>query len=177
MKSFPVPTRADVTANNQQIFDNLNKMVGFVPNLYAAFAQSEHALGNYLALQSSKTSLRGKELEVVNLVVSQVNQCVYCLSAHSALAKRQGFTEEQILAIRKAAIDFDPKLDVLARLAKSITENRGHADPELLEQFYAAGYNEGSLVDLVMVVGDKTITNYLYALTEVPVDWPAVPVL
>lgn len=177
MKSFPVPTRADVTANNQQIFDNLNKMVGFVPNLYAAFAQSEHALGNYLALQSGKTSLRGKELEVVNLVVSQVNQCVYCLSAHSALAKRQGFTEEQILAIRKAAIDFDPKLDALARLAKSITENRGHADPELLEQFYAAGYNEGSLVDLVMVVGDKTITNYLYALTEVPVDWPAVPVL
>ena len=177
MKSFPVPTRADVTANNQQIFDNLNKMVGFVPNLYAAFAQSEHALGNYLALQSGKSSLRGKELEVVNLVVSQVNQCVYCLSAHSALAKRQGFTEDQILTIRKAAIDFDPKLDALARLAKSITENRGHADPGFLEQFYGACYEGASLVDLVMVVGDKTITNYLYALTEVPVDWPAVPVL
>lgn len=42
---------------------------------------------------------------------------------------------------------------------------------------FAAGYNEGNLVDLVMIVGDKTITNYLYALTEVPVDWPAVPVL
>lgn len=177
MKSFPIPTRADVTPGNQQIFDNLTKMVGHVPNLYAAFAQSEHALGNYLALQGGKTSLRAKELEVVNLVVSQVNNCVYCLSAHSALAKRQGFTEDQILSIRKADISFDSKLDALAQLAKSITENRGHAAPAALEAFYAAGYNEGNLVDLVMIVGDKTITNYLYALTEVPVDWPAVPVL
>lgn len=172
-----MPTRETVSANNQNLFDNLNKMVGFVPNLYAAFARSEHALGNYLTLQSGKSSLRAKDREVINLVVSQVNECVYCLSAHTAIAKTQGFTDEQIIEIRKADISFDPKLAALARLVKSISENRGHADAALLEAFYAAGYDEANLVDTVMVIGDKVITNYIYALTEVPVDWPAVPAL
>ncbi|RAJ37009.1 carboxymuconolactone decarboxylase family protein [Pedobacter cryoconitis] len=177
MKTFTVPTREEVTPANQAIFDNLNKMVGFVPNLYAAFAHSENALGNYLTLQNAKTSIRAKEREVINLVVSQVNDCLYCLSAHTAFAKMNGFTDAQILEIRKAAITFDTKLSALANLVKSITENKGHADAQLLLEFYAAGYTEGNLVDIVMVIGDKVITNYLHALTDIPVDWPLAPAL
>src|SRR6202000_1711815 len=127
---------------NQILFDNLTKMAGHVPNLFAVFAHSENALGNYLTLGGGKSSLRGKEREVVNLVVSQVNKCLYCLSAHTAFGKMQGFTDEQVLEIRKAEISFDPKLDALAKLVKSITENQGHADQQLVENFYAAGYNE-----------------------------------
>jgi hypothetical protein len=48
MTTFNVPTRSEVSENNQVIFDNLNKAIGFVPNLYAAFAYSDTALGNYL---------------------------------------------------------------------------------------------------------------------------------
>lgn len=177
MKTFPIPTKEQVSPANQTIFDNLKVAVGFVPNLFAVFANSENALGNYLTLQNGKTSIRAKEREVINLVVSQVNECLYCLSAHSVFAKMNGFTDEQILEIRKAAISFDPKLDALAKVVKSITENKGHAAPELLADFYAAGYNEGSLVDVMMVIGDKIITNYLHAVTEVPVDWPAAPEL
>ncbi|MGN8070866.1 carboxymuconolactone decarboxylase family protein [Mucilaginibacter sp. 22184] len=177
MKTFPIPTREQVSPANQTIFDNLTKLVGHVPNLFAAFAHSDNALGNYLTLQNGKSSLRGKEREVVNLVVSQVNKCLYCLSAHTAFGKMQGFTDEQVLEIRKAEISFDPKLDALAKLVKSIAENQGHADQQLVENFYAVGYNEGSLVDVVMAVGDKIITNYLFALTQIPVDWPAVPAL
>ncbi|NOW98702.1 carboxymuconolactone decarboxylase family protein [Mucilaginibacter sp. SG564] len=177
MKTFPIPTREQVSPANQTIFDNLTKLVGHVPNLFAAFAHSDNALGNYLTLQNGKSSLRGKEREVVNLVVSQVNKCLYCLSAHTAFGKMQGFTDEQVLEIRKAEISFDPKLDALAKLVKSIAENQGHADQQLVENFYAVGYNEGGLVDVVMAVGDKIITNYLFALTQVPVDWPAVPAL
>jgi len=177
MKTFPIPTREQVSPANQTIFDNLTKLVGHVPNLFAAFAHSDNALGNYLTLQNGKSSLRGKEREVVNLVVSQVNKCLYCLSAHTAFGKMQGFTDEQVLEIRKAEISFDPKLDALAKLVKSIAENQGHADQQLVENFYAVGYNEGGLVDVVMAVGDKIITNYLFALTQIPVDWPAVPAI
>jgi len=172
MKNFSVPTKEQVSPANQVIFDNLAKMAGHVPNLYAAFAHSEHALGNYLTLQNGKTSLRAREREVINLVVSQVNECQYCLSAHTAISKMQGFTDEQILEIRRAEVTFDSKLDALAKLVKSIVENKGHADKQLVDNFYAAGYNEGSLVDVVLGVGDKIITNYLFALTAVPIDWP-----
>jgi len=177
MKPIAVPTRDQVSPANQVIFDNLKKTIGSVPNLYAVYAHSENALGTYLALSNAKTSLKPKEKEVVNLVVSQVNGCEYCLAAHTAISKNQGFTDEQILEIRRASVTFDSKLDALAKLAKSITENKGHADEKLLENFYDTGYNEGALIDVVIAVGDKTITNYIYALTEVPIDFPTAPAI
>jgi AhpD family alkylhydroperoxidase len=79
-----------------------------VPNLYATFAHSEHALGNYLTLQNGKSSLTAKEREVINLVVSQVNECAYCLAAHTVLGGMVGFTPEQIIAIRKVALPLTP---------------------------------------------------------------------
>lgn len=177
MNTFTIPTAATVSPANQAIFDTLRKGLGMVPNLYATFAHSEHALGNYLALQNGKSSLTAKEREVINLVVSQVNECAYCLAAHTVLGGMVGFTPEQIIAIRKGGAAFDGRLDALARLVKSAAENRGHAAPALVEAFFAAGYSEGHLVDVVMVIGDKTITNYLHALTQVPVDFPAAPAL
>jgi AhpD family alkylhydroperoxidase len=177
MKTYAVPTREQVSENNKTIFDNLNKAIGMVPNLYATMAYSENALGNYVTFQSGKTSLRAKEKEAVNLVVSQVNDCIYCLSAHTAIGKMQGFTDAQIIGIRKGGASFDAKLDALVKLAKNITETRGKADNTLVDNFFAAGYNEGSLVDLVMLVGDKTIMNYLHNLTEVPVDFPLAQAL
>jgi uncharacterized peroxidase-related enzyme len=177
MKTFTVPTLATVTPANQAIFAQLEKGLGMVPNLYATLAHSEHALGNYLALQNAKSSLKAKEREVINLVVSQVNDCTYCLAAHTVLGGMVGFTPEQIVEIRKGGASFDPKLDALARLVKSAAERRGHAMPELVDAFFAAGYTEANLVDAVVVIGDKIITNYLHALTQVPVDFPAAPAL
>ena len=177
MKNFTVPTRDEVSPENQGLFDTLTKVVGKVPNLYGVFAHSDHALANYLTLQNGKTSLRAKEREVINLIVSQVNDCIYCLSAHTAIAKMNGFTDDQVLELRGGSASFDTKLDALVKVTKSITENKGHADEALLEAFYAAGYTQGNLIDVVIAVGDKTITNYVYALTEVPVDWPAIPEL
>ena len=177
MKTFAVPTRDQVSENNKAIFDNLKKAIGMVPNLYATMAYSDTALANYVGFQSGKTSLRAKEKEAVNLIVSQINGCTYCLSAHTAIGKMNGFTDEQIIEIRKGGASFDAKLDALVKLAKSITENKGHADSALVDNFLAAGYNEGSLVDVIMLIGDKTIMNYLHNLTEVPVDFPLAPAL
>jgi len=177
MKTFTIPTAATVSPANQAIFEKLQKGLGMVPNLYATLAHSEHALGNYLTLQNGKSSLNAKEREVINLVVSQVNECAYCLAAHTAIGGMVGFTPDQIIAIRKGGAPFDAKLDALARLVKSAAERRGHAPTALVDAFFAAGYTDGQLVDMVMVIGDKIITNYLHALTQVPVDFPAAPAL
>ena len=174
MSTFNVPTRDQVSENNQAIFDNLEKAVGFVPNLYATYAHSNTALENYLNFSNAKTSLSAKEREVVNLAVSEVNQCVYCLSAHTAIGKMNGFTDSQILELRTGQASFDSKLDALARLAKNITENRGATDATVLENFFEAGYTKGNLIDVISLVGDKTISNYIHKTTRVPVDFPVV---
>ncbi len=172
MTKFNVPTRSEVSENNQAIFDNLNKAIGFVPNLYAAFAYSDTALGTYLQFQNAKTTLSKKEKEAVNLVVSQVNQCRYCQSAHTVLGKMNGLTDEQVLEIRQGSATFDPKLDALVKLAKAITEGRGNIADGTLQNFFDQGYTQGSLVDVLIAVADKIIMNYLHNITSVPIDFP-----
>ena len=174
MSTFNVPNREDVNATNQGIFDSLKQKLGFVPNLYATYAHSETALENYLNFSSAPTSLKAKEKEVVNLAVSQVNECNYCLAAHTAIGKMNGFTEDQILELRAGKASFDSKLDALAKLAKNITENRGQADQDVIANFFAAGYTKGNLIDTIVLVGDKTISNYIHSTTQIPVDFPEV---
>ena len=173
MSTFNVPTKDEVSPKNQAIFDTLKAAVGFVPNIFATYAHSENALENYLALSNAKTSLKAKYKEVVNLAVSQVNTCEYCLAAHTAIGKMNGFTDEQVLELRAGYASFDQKTDALARLAKNITENRGNTDQDVLENFFNAGFTKENLVDTIVLVGDKTITNYLHRTTQVPVDFPA----
>ena len=177
MTMIHVPTRDEVSVGNQAIFDQLKSKLGMVPNLYATLAHSEHALGAYLALQNGPSSITGKAREVVNLVVSQVNACAYCLAAHTMIGGLVGFTPDQILEIRAGRAAFDPKLDALARLTENIAENRGHADQALVELFLSVGWTVENLVDAIVVIGDKTVTNYLHATTRVPVDFPAAPAL
>lgn len=177
MTRFQVPTRDEVSPANQALFDTLKKGLGMVPNLYATLALSEHALGSCLAFQSARSSITGKAREVVNLVVSQVNGCEYCLAAHTVIGGMVGFTPAQILEIRGGSARFDARLDALARLVTHIAVERGHADPVQVQAFLDAGWTPEQLVDVVMVIGDKTVTNYLHGVTRVPVDFPAAPAL
>jgi uncharacterized peroxidase-related enzyme len=168
---FAVPTREQVAPANQAIFDNLQKALGFVPNLYATIAYSDNGLSRFLAYQNAKTTLSNKEKEAVNLIVSQVNGCVYCQSAHLVLGKMNGFSDEQLLEIRKGK-STDAKLNALVKLASDITQNRGNASDASVNDFFAHGYTNENLVDLILQVSDKTAMNYLHNLTKVPVDFP-----
>ncbi|HEX4850571.1 MAG TPA: carboxymuconolactone decarboxylase family protein [Puia sp.] len=176
MKKFTVPTRDEVAPANQIIFDNLKKALGFVPNLYATIAYSNDGLSRYLTYQNAKTTLSNKEKEAVNLVVSEVNNCLYCKSAHTVIGKMNGFTDEQLLNIRREKAD-NPKLNALVRLAASITRDRGNVESGLVDDFYAQGYTHENLVDLILQVSDKTAMNYLHNLTKIPVDFPVAPAL
>ena len=153
----------------------MQKSFGTIPNLYATFAINETALGDYLALQNRKSTLSAKEKEVVNLVVSQVNECQYCLPAHTMIGKMVGFNEDQILEIRKAEVSFDTKLDALAKFVKETSINRGRPSEESANVLYAAGYTKANVIDIIMLIGDKIISNYLHNFTKIPVDWPEVP--
>jgi len=170
--TLEVPTKETVSESNKTIFDQLEKGLGFVPNLYASYAHSETALGDYLTLQNRKSTLKAKEREVINLVVSQINECNYCLAAHTALGKMNGFTEEQILEIRTGEISFDPKLNALAQYVKESVVNRSKISEATLQRFFDAGYDKANLVDTIIVIGDKIISNFIHGATNVPIDFP-----
>lgn len=173
--TFTVPKREDVSPANRAIFDHMQNAFGKVPNIYAMFTHSETALADYLALQNRKSTLSAKEREIINLVVSQINGCKYCSAAHTAVGKMYGFTDNEIVEIRKAEVLFDAKYAALATFVKETAANKGRPSVEAYNSFFAAGYTKANFVDVLIIIGDKIISNYLHNITEVTVDWPEIP--
>ncbi len=172
MSRFNIPTKDQVSTSNQEIFNQLEKGLGFVPNLYAYYAKNETALGDYLNLQNRKTSLSKKEKEIVNLVVSQYNDCYYCQSAHTVIAGLNGFNNDQILEIRSGSAKFDSKLNALAKFVLSIVSGKGKVTEQDKSEFFEAGYSEANLIDVVINIGDKTISNFIHNIANFEIDFP-----
>ena len=178
MANIQVPTRDQVDAKAQGIFDNLKKQLGTVPNLYATIGYSSNALESFLNFSAAagKGSFSKKEIEAIKLAVSEVNACEYCLAAHTALAQMNGFSEEETLELRQATIA-DTKLRAITALASSIAHNKGKASEDLKDNFFAQGYTEKDLVELISVVTAVTFSNFVHGSTKVPVDFPAAKTL
>ncbi|MDP2302834.1 MAG: carboxymuconolactone decarboxylase family protein [Ignavibacteria bacterium] len=178
MKKLSILTKEQASEQSRQIFEGIEKAVGMLPNIYAVIGNSANALGSYLTFsEAQKTgSFNAKEREAIFLAVSEENGCYYCVSAHTAIAKMSGFTEEETLQLRAGIIN-DPKLSVLTNLSKSLIANKGRADENLVTAFYNAGYDEKALVDFVALVVDKTFTNYIGRLAKPEIDFPKAQVL
>ena len=88
-----------------------------------------------------------------------------------------GFTDEQVIELRKGSASFDSKLDALVKFTASVVQNRGKVSENVKEEFFAAGYTEANLIDVVIVVGDKIISNYIHNLAGFEIDFPIAPEL
>ena len=120
-----VPKREEVSPANQAIFDSLKSKLGFVPNLYAILAHSEHALANYLAFQSGKSSIVERRAKGGSRGQSGEQQRILPRCAHGDQQEHR-LHGQQIFEIRNGTASFEPKLDALARLVRSVVVNRGH---------------------------------------------------
>lgn len=176
-REFKVPKMGEVLEHDRRLLYALQQSMGFVPNVYAFMTRSETALKRFLDFMDVPTVFNSVQKEVIHLVTSQVNQNPYCLAAHTALAKEVGLTDEQIVAIRKGNVTWDEKLDTLVDFTCELVTKRGKVSPEMTDRFFRAGYTDACLVDLVMLVGMTTITNYLNNATWIPVDFPEAPVV
>lgn len=176
-REFKVPRMEEVLEHDRKLLFALKQSIGFVPNVYAFMTRSETALKRFMDFMDVSTVFDRIQTEAIHLVTSQVNQNPYCLAAHTALAKEAGLSDKQIEAIRKGNVTWDEKLDTLVDFTCELVTNRGKVGPEMLGRFYQAGYTDACLVDLVMLVGMTTITNYLNNATWIPVDFPEAPVI
>lgn len=174
MRTFNVPTREEVAPAAQEIFDNVNKKIGMVPNIYATIGNSANGLDSYLAFQGAQAqgSYNAKEREAVALAVAETNGCSYCQAAHTAIGKMNGLSESETLGLRAGTSD-NPRLNALVILAKDITLNHGRPSAENVENFFAQGFDNAALMDLVLLVADNTVTNYVNNITGIAIDFPA----
>ena len=173
MGYLPVLNLETANPEAKQILSNLKAKLGFVPNIYAAMANSPKALSALLSFGSAMSggALNKKESEAIALAVGQDNSCDYCIAAHTAIAKGAGFSAEEAKDLRQAKSS-DDKLDALAKLAKEISATRGHPSEGVLKKFYAVGYNDAALAEVIASVAHNLFTNYFNHIAATEIDFP-----
>jgi len=164
---------AKIAATLSQVKANL----GMVPNLFATLAHAPVVLDGYLSLSKtlSHGRLSARRREILALAVGQENECQYCLSAHTALAKAAGVSEADVLKARggDSADSFER---ALVSFAKKIVRQRGHVADEDIENARKAGIDDGLMMEIVATVALNTLTNYANELAGTEIDFPVVQV-
>lgn len=170
MNSFHIPTKDEVFPANKKYFDYFNERLGMMPNLYAVLAQSEGALESYVRLHNRKQLLSKQEQTIVGLIVAAVNESEYCLHNYRMAAELNGFSELQVKEIENGTACFDPRMNALASFVMSIVLNRGKPDRSLMDNFFAAGYGIGHLIDIILLIGDGTIASLAGRVMNIAID-------
>lgn len=67
----------------------------------------------------------------------------------------------------------DRKWQVIYGIIHSAIENKGAVDDVLLDAFYGLGFSQAALMDLFVLINVMSFTNYVFRLTQIPIDFPA----
>ena len=172
MSRFDQYTLDDAPAASRPLLQSVGRSLGFIPNLFATFAESPAALEGTLALDAAleKGTLSKVERQLVKIAVSRENGCTYCVAAHSTLAGMLKARPEVITAVRTGVAVPDAKLDALISFARAVVREKGFTGEEAIADFLAAGFTKAQVLEVVGVVAVKTFDNYVHALTKAPLD-------
>lgn len=170
--SFQVHTIDSAPDKSKPQLEASQKAFSFIPNLHAVLAESPVALETYKTLTGlfSKSSLSTEERHIVWLTINVENKCHYCIPAHSMLATMDKVSGEYIQAIRNKERLGNEKLDALRDFTISVVQKRGQVSSEEVTAFLNAGFTKENILDVLVGVAHKTISNYTNHLADTPVD-------
>lgn len=174
-RALTLPARSEDDPNPAvaAVLAKAKEQVGMIPNMYAGMANVPGLLETYLSGYEKfrgGSTLSAVEQEVVLLAISRANGCDYCVAAHSTLADMAKVPTEITDAIRDGKPLDDEGLDALVRFTTVLVETRGLPSAADLAGFVAAGYSEAAVLDIVLAIGVKTLSNYSNHLLHTPVD-------
>ena len=166
-------TIATAPEASKPVLEQIQKSFGFIPNLMATFANNPAVLQGYLALDAvyEKGSFTPKERQTILLAASVENNCNYCAAAHATVLKGALHTPADVVAaVRSNTPVPDAKLNALVTLVKELVRERGYAKDETIQKFLAVGYKKEQVMELLLGIALKTISNYLDHISPTPVD-------
>lgn len=148
------------------------KAYGFLPNLLSVMAEAPALLKGYRALNGifDETSFSPAERQIVMLTTSYENGCEYCVAAHSVIAGMQKVPGDVVQAIRDGKPIADRKLEALRRFTAAIVKSRGWPSDADTRAFHEAGYTKAQVLEVVLGVGMKLLSNYTNHIADTPLD-------
>lgn len=172
--SLPLREIREVDDEAKTILESTKKQLGILPNMYAYMANSTGLLSTYkhgYDYFRKNSGFTKAEQEVVFLTISYENECIYCVAAHSFVADMMSKVPLDVTdAIRNGEIIKDHKLRVLSEFTAIMVNKRGKPEQEDVERFLEAGYTEKQVLEIILAISVKTISNYTNHVFHTPVD-------
>jgi len=159
---------------SKSLLENSQKAYGMIPGLHGVLAASPKILEAYQTLHQlfTETSFNEEELTVVWQTINVEHACHYCVPAHTGIAKMMKVDDTITEALRNETPLADAKLEALRTMTLTIVRNRGNVTQEDLDAFYAAGYGEQQVLEIILGLSQKVISNYTNHIAHTPVDEP-----
>lgn len=177
MPKFPIHTAENHPEHAADIIGAVKNKYGFVPSLLGALSESPSAAGAYLALGEAmrNSSLTPTERHVVWFTINTIHECHYCMAAHTGIAKGEKIPEDVIETARAGADYAEPGLQALKTFTTKVVLQRGWVDPNDIEELFGFGYTHRTVLDIILAISHKVLSNYTNHVVETPVDAPFKP--
>lgn len=166
---------AQAEGKTKELLDAVQKRLGMIPNIMKTMAHSPAVLEAYLSFSGAMahSSLPATLREQIALAVGEANQCHYCVAAHTALGKKAGLTETQILESRGGKSS-DPKTNAAIQFARKVVESRAQVTDGDVVRLRETGYGDAQIAEIVAAVSLNIFTNYFNHVADPAIDFPIV---
>ncbi|SHJ19310.1 alkylhydroperoxidase AhpD family core domain-containing protein [Mesonia phycicola] len=172
MTTLKVQTIESAPEASKPLLEQSLKSFGMIPGLHGVLASSPQILEAYQTLHKlfTESSFNAEELTVVWQTINVEHECHYCVPAHTGIANMMKVDSELSEALRNRTAMPNEKLQVLHDFTLKVVRNRGHVTQEDLDTFYAAGYGEQQVLEVILALSQKVISNYTNHIANTPVD-------
>lgn len=171
-KEIEAMTPETASTEAKPVLEQVEKDLGFVPNLFGVFANNPEVLKSYLHLSKSFESagFSPTEQQIVLITISRENSCDYCVAAHTAISAMSKLDEQIISKLRKGQALEDKKLEALRSFTKRVVSAKGWIDPSDLSAFLTAGYTSSHALAVILGLSMKTLSNYVNHIAGTELD-------
>ncbi|MFD2166955.1 carboxymuconolactone decarboxylase family protein [Thalassotalea euphylliae] len=172
MSKFTFHTIESAPQDSKAILEGAKKQMGAIPNLYAAMAESPEILKAYMQLHQAftATSFNAEELTVVWQTINVEHECHYCVPAHTGIAHSMKVDPAITEALRNSQPMPNAKLQALHEFTLAVVRQRGNVTEEQMTAFFDAGYVQKQVLEIILGLSQKVISNYVNHVAETPVD-------
>ena len=163
--------------DSRPLLQGLQQNLGLIPNLAAAMAESPELLKGFLTVREiyQGGTFTPAEVQVLSLTAAFENNCAWCMTFHTRMARKEGVSQESIDALREGRSPVEPRLGALSDFAREMVRRRGEVGGTVLERFYGVGYTRAQALEVVLGMGFSLMANYAGHVTEAPLDEPLRP--
>ena len=145
---------------------------GMLPGLHAVMAEAPGLLEayNFTHKQFMNSSFDKDELTVVWQTINVEHACHYCVPAHTGIAKMMKVDDAITDALRNETALPNARLEALRDFTLSVVRDRGDVDESAVQAFLDAGFTQRQILEVVLGVAQKVMSNYTNHLARTPVD-------